>query len=195
MSGEPKPARSAPNADSEAARNSLWSKCFENMLIKAGVGAFAGYFGSFVLFRGPYLRAAVTGMSAGVGLGIGYMECRSHFARYHLSQAHSSTYGGPAPLWSVDRFRQSLKHEVSGLKQTGMVIVPRLGPAKPTGTPDGHKHKEKEKKTPSETEKSSALPPPPAPHAPAPVSPPPASAPPSAPPTASTPTDTSKPNA
>ena len=82
------PARASRHAPAERAalsRTSLcarvqvaetWDFCIENTVRKLAYGAIGGGLVAMILFRSPAARSAVFGMGAGVGVGMGYTDCK-----------------------------------------------------------------------------------------------------------------------
>ena len=53
-----------------------WDFCIENTVRKLAYGAIGGGLVAMILFRSPAARSAVFGMGAGVGVGMGYTDCK-----------------------------------------------------------------------------------------------------------------------
>ena len=56
-----------------------WDLCIENTVRKLAYGTLAGGLAAFILFRAPWSRSAITGLGAGVGVGMGYTDCKHEF--------------------------------------------------------------------------------------------------------------------
>ena len=67
-----------------------WDACIENTIKKLAWGTLtAGLFG-MIMFRAPIARSAVTGLGAGIGVGMGYTECKHEFDAVSKAQGGSS---------------------------------------------------------------------------------------------------------
>lgn len=56
-----------------------WDLCIENTARKLGYGILGGVFLGFALFRAPTARSAVSGIGAGLGVGMGWSDCTHKF--------------------------------------------------------------------------------------------------------------------
>lgn len=78
------PSAAAPRPTSvnaaELATSYKWDACVENSLVKTGYGLVGAGLLSLLLFRSPAARAAVTGIGAGFGAGMSWVECKQTFA-------------------------------------------------------------------------------------------------------------------
>lgn len=56
-----------------------WDLCIENTVRKLAYGTITAGLAAVILFRSPAARSAVTGLGAGVGVGMGYTDCKHEF--------------------------------------------------------------------------------------------------------------------
>ncbi|KAL1523600.1 hypothetical protein AB1Y20_018536 [Prymnesium parvum] len=56
-----------------------WDMCIENTIRKLAYGALTGGLAAMILFRTPAARSACFGIGAGIGVGMGYTDCKYTF--------------------------------------------------------------------------------------------------------------------
>lgn len=72
-----------------------WDACVENSLVKTGYGLVGAGLLSLLLFRSPAARAAVTGLGAGFGAGVSWVECKQTFAAHSTIKPQLSKFQLP----------------------------------------------------------------------------------------------------
>eukprot|EP00320_Phaeocystis_rex_P004331 CAMPEP_0119063730 /NCGR_PEP_ID=MMETSP1178-20130426/6990_1 /TAXON_ID=33656 /ORGANISM="unid sp, Strain CCMP2000" /LENGTH=84 /DNA_ID=CAMNT_0007045109 /DNA_START=46 /DNA_END=300 /DNA_ORIENTATION=+ len=65
----------------------LWDSSIENTIRKLAYGTILGALGGLFLFRTPVARSAIAGMGAGIGIGMGYTDCKHEFDQMAKDQA------------------------------------------------------------------------------------------------------------
>ncbi|KOO28198.1 hypothetical protein Ctob_000828 [Chrysochromulina tobinii] len=69
----------AANARPELKVAETWDKCIENTVLKLAYGTLAGGLAAMILFRSPSARSSIVGLGCGVGVGMGYTDCKVEF--------------------------------------------------------------------------------------------------------------------